>query len=127
GCVLPALSQQWHLSDKRSGALFAAQFLGSALGALLVFRNIRRSLLCGYLLLFVSGTAIAFFSSLPELVRFLSFGLGLGLTMTATSLWIGEVYSQNRGQALSLLNAFWTVGAAFCPTLASLWDRHSQP
>ena len=127
GCILPALSQQWHLPDNRAGALFAAQFLGSALGALLVIRSVRRSLLGGYLLMFASALSIAFFSDIPEVLRFLSFGLGLGLTMTATSLWVGEVYAQNRGQALSLLNAFWTIGAALCPTLASLWDHHWQP
>jgi MFS transporter, FHS family, glucose/mannose:H+ symporter len=127
GCLLPALSELWHLPDDRAGALFAAQFLGASLGALLVGKDVRRSLYHGYLLLFASAVALAYLASVPLILRFLCFGLGLGLTMTATSLLIGSVYREKRGQALSVLNAFWTAGAALGPVLASLWEHKWPP
>jgi MFS transporter, FHS family, glucose/mannose:H+ symporter len=127
GCVLPTLSSVWHLNDSRAGILFAAQFSGSSLGALLVGRNFFASMLRGYLLLIASAISIAFFPFLPEALRFLGFGLGLGLTMTGTSMLIGTLYAGSRGQALSLLNGFWTIGAALCPAIASVWVSRWAP
>src|SRR5690348_4788370 len=45
GCLLPSLSFVWHLDDRQAGILFAAQFTGSALGALLVRSDFFRSAL----------------------------------------------------------------------------------
>jgi fucose permease len=36
GCLLPALHSAWNLTDAQAGFLFACQFTGAALGALLV-------------------------------------------------------------------------------------------
>ncbi len=127
GCVLPILSTSWHLNDSRSGLLFAAQFSGSALGALLVGSDFFASALRGYILLIASAVSIAFFAEFLLVLRFFSFGLGLGLTMTATSMLIGTTYLNKRGSALSLLNAYWAVGAALCPAITSLWIRRWPP
>ena len=64
--------------------------------------------------------SIAFFTEFPEFPRFFAFGLGLGLTMTATSMLIGTTSIGRRGAALSILNAYWAIGAAMCPVIASL-------
>jgi MFS transporter, FHS family, glucose/mannose:H+ symporter len=120
GCILPALSTIWHMNDDRAGILFAAQFSGSALGALFVGTNFFSSVVRGYLLLIASAVSIAWLS-------FFSFGLGLGLTMTATSMLIGSTFVARRGAALSLLNASWAIGAALCPTIASLWITRESP
>ena len=127
GCVLPTLSTSWHMNDSRSGLLFAAQFSGSALGALLVGSNFFASMLRGYILLIASAVSIAFFAEFLEVLRFFAFGLGLGLTMTATSMLIGATYISRRGAALSILNAYWAIGAALCPAIASLWVRRWSP
>ncbi len=127
GCVLPTLSTSWRMSDSRSGLLFAAQFSGSALGALLVGSNFFAGMLRGYILLIASAVSIGFFAGFLELPRFFAFGLGLGLTMTATSMLIGTTNIGKRGAALSILNAYWTIGAALCPALASLWVRRWAP
>lgn len=127
GCVLPALSTSWHMNDSRSGVLFAAQFSGSALGALFVGKDFFASALRGYILLIASAVSIAFFAEFLQVLRFFSFGLGLGLTMTATSMLIGSAYIDKRGTALSLLNGYWAVGAAICPAIASLWIRRWPP
>lgn len=126
GCALPVLTRIWHLSDAHAGFLFAAQFSGSALGALLIGRNYFASLRGGYLLTIVSALCIGVVPIFPRTLLFLGFGLGLGLTMTATSMVVGTLYARTRGQALSLLNGFWTIGAALCPVLTSIWvDRWS--
>jgi FHS family glucose/mannose:H+ symporter-like MFS transporter len=127
GCVLPALTAAWHLSDARSGLLFAAQFTGSAAGALLVRHDFFASVTRGYLLLTVSAIAIAFLNGPVEPFLFLCFGLGLGWAMTATSMLVSSLFIENRGAALSLLNASWGIGAALCPAVASLWTRHWSP
>ena len=127
GCILPTLNVNWHLDDRRAGVLFAAQFTGSTLGALLVRNDFFRSLMNGYFLLIVGAILVAFFTGFVEVLLFFAFGLGLGLTMTATSMLIGSTFMENRGAALSVLNAFWGLGAALSPAIASLWVRRWPP
>ena len=127
GCILPALILAWHLDDHTAGILFAAQFAGSASGALLVSKNFVRSLVRGYSLLITGAMCVAFLTGFTQILSFLAFGLGLGLTMTATSMLIGSTLLTNRGAALSVLNAVWGVGAALCPLIASLWVRRWSP
>ena len=127
GCILPTLSAIWHLDDRRAGLFFAAQFTGSAVGALLLRTDFFRSLSQGYLLLIVSAISVTFFSGFVEMLLFFAFGLGLGLTMTATSMLVGSTFLAQRGSALSVLNALWGVGAALTPPLASFWIRHWLP
>jgi MFS transporter, FHS family, glucose/mannose:H+ symporter len=127
GCMLPALIAQWHMNDARAGVLFAAQFSGAALGALLVGHDYFRSLVRGYLLLIGSGLSLALFADYSPVMLFLIFGFGLGLTMTATSLLTGRMFSERRGAVLSLLNAYWGLGAVLCPGLVSLWTRRWAP
>jgi fucose permease len=121
GCILPTLSILWHMNDDRAGILFAAQFSGSALGALLVGSNFFSSMVRGYLLLITSAVGIFLFASFSPWLPFFSFGLGLGLTMTATSMLVGSTFVVRRGAVLSLLNATWAIGAALSPAIVSLW------
>jgi MFS transporter, FHS family, glucose/mannose:H+ symporter len=127
GCILPSLNSSWHLDDRRAGILFAAQFLGSSSGALFVSSDFFRSLLRGYLLMVASAIGLTFFTGIIEGLFFLAFGLGLGLSITSTSMMIGTASLPNRGAALSLLNAVWGGGAALSPVIASLWVRHWPP
>jgi len=127
GCILPTLNTNWHLDDQHAGILFAAQFTGSALGALLVRSDFFRSLVSGYVLLIASAISLAFFIGFVEVLLFLAFGLGLGLTMTATSMLVGSTFLMNRGAALSVLNALWAIGAALTPVMASLWVGRWSP
>ena len=127
GCLLPTLNLNWHLDDRRAGILFAAQFTGSTLGALLVGSDFFRSLVNGYFLLIASAISLTFFHGVAETLLFVCFGLGLGLTMTATSMLVGSTFLLNRGAALSLLNAAWGLGAALTPIVASLWVKYWSP
>jgi MFS transporter, FHS family, glucose/mannose:H+ symporter len=127
GCILPALSTIWHMNDSRAGILFAAQFSGSALGALLVRNDFFGSLTRGYFLLIASAVSLSLFTGLFQVILFFCFGLGLGLTMTATSMLVCSISSGKRGAALALLNASWAAGAVLCPGIASLWIRRWSP
>jgi fucose permease len=121
GCILPTLIAKWHLDDGHAGSLLAEQFAGSALGAGLVSHDYFKSIVRGYALLTTSALSLAWFNRSPHPWLFLSFGLGLGLTMTATSMLMSKLYPAKRGAVLSMLNAYWCLGAVLCPGLVSLW------
>jgi MFS transporter, FHS family, glucose/mannose:H+ symporter len=123
GCILPALSGIWSLNDSHSGFLIAAQFAGSSCGALLVRSRLHTSLIQGYLLLTASGVSIAFCHGYFAAPLLFCFGLGLGSAMTSTSMIIGRLYNATRGASLSLLNAFWGLGAVLCPSLVTAWEH----
>jgi fucose permease len=127
GSLLPTLSVNWRLDDRRAGFLFAAQFCGSALGALLVGSQFFRSALRGYLLLVISAVSIAFVRREARMLLFFTFGLGLGLAMTSTSMWMGKVFPARRGAVLSVLNAWWGFGAVISAPLASIWVSRFSP
>lgn len=123
GVILPALSGIWNLSDSHSGFLFAAQFTGSSTGALLMQSNLFRSVTRGYVLFIAGSIAFALCRGHFAAPLLFCFGLGLGSAMTATSMLFGRMYSTSRGSSLSLLNAFWGLGAVLCPLLATAWER----
>ncbi|MCU1298272.1 MAG: transporter, major facilitator family [Acidobacteriaceae bacterium] len=127
GCLLPTLGAIWHMNDNRAGILFAAQFSGASLGALLVGSNFYSSVVRGYLLLITSAVSIPFTAGSFAWLPFFSFGLGLGLAMTATSMLIGSIFADRRGAALSLLNASWAIGAGLSPAIVSLWTSRWPP
>ena len=121
GCILPGLSILWNLNDSHSGFLLAAQFSGSSCGALLVKSRLYTSLIRGYLLLVVSALSVAFSHGHFAAPLLFCFGLGLGSAMTATTMIIGRLYSATRGASLSLLNAFWGLGAVLSPPIVTAW------
>jgi fucose permease len=127
GCILPALSAAWNLSDSHSGFFFTAQFAGSSTGALLMQSDLNKSILRGYLLLIAGAIAFAFCHGHFAAFFLFCFGLGLGSVMTATSMLFGRMYTTKRGASLSLLNAFWGLGAVACPLIATAWEKfHSS-
>jgi len=123
GCILPRLIAAWGMTDARAGVLFAAQFAGSACGAILVGLNYFNSILRGYVLAIASAIAIAFWASSSRWFLFYVFGLGLGLAMTATSMFVSRLFTERRGSTLLLLNAAWTMGAVICPVVVALWSQ----
>lgn len=127
GALLPTLSVNWRLDDRRAGFLFAAQFCGSAIGALLVGSDFFRSALRGYLLMAISALSIAFVRGEARMLLFFTFGLGLGLAETSTSMWMGKAFPARRGAVLSVLNAWWCFGAMISAPLASVWVSRFAP
>jgi MFS transporter, FHS family, glucose/mannose:H+ symporter len=115
------------LSDSHSGFLFAAQFAGSSTGALLMQSDLYKSIVRGYVLLVLGAIAFALCRGHFAPLFLFCYGLGLGSSMTATSMIFGRMFTTNRGASLSLLNAFWGLGAVACPLLATGWERVESP
>lgn len=124
GAILPRLSVQWHLRDKDAGLLLLVQFATSASGALLVRRNLWKTLAIGYALFGAGGIGI-FLLQQKSLAAFGAYGLGLGLAMTSTNMLTSRRYPKRMGAALALLNFSWSAGSVACPLLAAQFLRHA--
>ncbi|HEX4322314.1 MAG TPA: MFS transporter [Acidobacteriaceae bacterium] len=118
GAVLPALLAHWSLSDRQAGTLFFLGWLGSSLGALAVRNSRVRSLAMGAMLAALGACGMGFSSRWSGFIFMTVYGVGLGLTMTATSLLQAGLHAARRGAELNRLNLVWALGACVCPTLA---------
>jgi len=126
GCILPALHSAWNLTDAQAGFLFACQFTGAAIGALLVREDLFRSIEHGYAVMVAGAVVLGTMHGHAAAVVFFLFGLGMGWAMTAINMVGGTVF-ERPGAALSLLNASWIVGAALSPAIATRWVRYARP
>lgn len=119
GPILPSLAPVLHLSDNGSGLLMTILFVSSSCGALLSRGNISRALGTGFFLTGVGAGLLAVSSPKTVMIFCLVYGLGLGMSMTATSLLVGRNYPERRGSILALVNFIWSLGAAISPVLVS--------
>ncbi|MES2221265.1 MAG: hypothetical protein V4587_09900 [Acidobacteriota bacterium] len=126
GCLLPALHSTWHLTDANAGILFACQFTGAAIGALLVRQDLFRSIQHGYLVMVTAAVVLGTLHGFATAPAFFLFGLGMGWAMTGINM-VGGTFFEHPGAALSLLNASWIVGAALAPVMATRWIRYASP
>ena len=108
------------MTDALAGSLFAAQFGGGILSAILSTRFPRASLLAG---LCIGATAIAFIGwapwSLADALFFLN-GIGLGSIIGAGNILTTQLASASGGSgasALAWLHLAWGLGAVSCPWL----------
>lgn len=115
--LLGVLVPNLHLSltDAQIGRLLATQFTGQLLGALLVTKHAKRSLIAGVVLTFLSALWMSLASSIPMAVLFF-YGLGLGISMTAANIVVGtEALPEQRDSRMEMLNFFWPLGAGCSP------------
>ncbi|HZC44106.1 MAG TPA: MFS transporter [Acidobacteriaceae bacterium] len=126
GCLLPTLHFAWNLTDAEAGFLFACQFTGASLGALLVRKDLFRSIQQGYFVMVASALILGALHGHAAAAAFFVFGLGMGWAMTAINM-VGGTAFERSGAALSLLNASWIVGAALSPGIATRWIRYWRP
>jgi fucose permease len=131
GPLLPGLSSRWSLTDAQAGLFFTAQFLGSIGGvalssALLPSRGYRFTIAAGLGATGAGIGALGLGSWAAGLLASLVFGMGLGLTITGTNLFVAEASSTRPAAALSLLNLAWGIGAVGCPPLARLALRANR-
>jgi len=115
GPILPILSARWSLSDLQAGSLFAVQFAGSTLGAVLASHFRRGCLIFGYASVAAGLAALALDRQWLALPSFALVGVGLGSATTATNLLFGLERPDDGGMLLSRVNLFWGVGAVSCP------------
>ncbi len=130
GPTLPFLSTKWPMSDALAGSLFAAQFGGGILGAILSTRYPRASFLAGFC---ISAAAIAFIGWAPwnlADVLFFFTGIGLGSIIASGNIMITQLVSAAGGSeasALAWVHLAWGLGAVSCPWLFRTATEASTP
>ena len=128
GPFLPILAARWGLSDSRAGYFFAAQFLGSILGvnisSVLVPRaGFRFTIGLAYLLMAAGVGGVAVSGWKYALLSTLALGLGFGVAIPATNVFVSKANQTRRASALSALNFCWGLGACFTPVAIYLSVR----
>lgn len=135
GPLLPVMAAKWGLRDVQSGGFFAAEFAASTVGAIFSPYRLRRNMPTGYavmsagmlLLTVASQTAKAGLGHSLALTAFALIGLGIGLSVTATNLYVGsaaeETHRGDRARGLSTVNLWWGIGAVACPWLVAGSER----
>ena len=123
--ALPLLASRWALSDEQAGRLFTAQFFGSITGNLLSLwltprRGLRAALGSGYIVIAAGFAALSVAPWPAALACTLLFGIGVGLTIPASNVFIAEVRAERAGAALNILNFAWTAGAIACPWIVAV-------
>jgi FHS family glucose/mannose:H+ symporter-like MFS transporter len=117
GPLLPELRARWGLSPEQAALLFLAQFLSTAVGAVLSPRDLRRSPIAGYAFV-AAGFAMLAVAAWPFALGALALvGFGLGLVMPATNLLVAYGHPERRAAALNQLNFVWCFGAVSSPLL----------
>ncbi len=128
GPALPVLVSWWTLDDGRAGLLFAAQFVGSMLGSVLSSVGMTRvgfrsTLVAGVALVGVGVGALGSGDHALGMLAIFAYGVGLGLTIPTTNLFVARAYPASRASALSLMNLAWGVGAVGAPAVVALFQR----
>ncbi|HSL22757.1 MAG TPA: MFS transporter [Vicinamibacterales bacterium] len=120
GPLLPVLVARWSLDDAQAGTFFTAQFAGSICGVgvsgLLVERVGYQRALASGLALMASGVGALGMAGWPAaLVAVGCYGVGLGITIPATNLFVAAAHTHDRSAALNILNFAWAAGAVAAP------------
>lgn len=128
GPVLPVLVSWWTLDDRQAGVLFAAQFVGSMLGSVLSSAGMTRvgfrwTLVAGLLTTAVGVAMLGYGVYAIGLAAIFTYGVGLGLTMPTTNLYIARAYPDSRAAALNVLNLAWAVGAVGAPAVVAMFHE----
>jgi len=119
GAVLPSLASALGMSDRQSGALFLLYYMGTAIGALLCVRRYVRLMITGFIV--VTGACCAIAVDNGALLRplFLVLGIGVGMPMTAVSMYAGRKFAARSAAPLTFLNFSWSLGALLAPLFAA--------
>ena len=119
GALLPSLASAFRLTDSQSGTLALAYFLGTSAGAFFCVGRYVRLMTVGFLVVGATCFAIAAAGAtfLPAL--FLALGIGVGIPMTAVSMYAGRRFADRSAAPLTLLNFSWSLGAFLSPLFAA--------
>ena len=119
GALLPAIAASFELSDSRAGTLFLCYYLGTLLGALVCVGRYVRLLTLGFLMTAAVCWGIAAGSPGTLTMLFFAMGVGVGIPMTAASMYAGRAFAGQTAAPLTLLNFTWSAGALAAPLLAA--------
>ena len=132
GAVLPSLTTKLALDNLQATALVTFLPLG-LLGGSLLFGPIvdrfghKALLLLSCLVVLLGLEGIAFFTSIPLLqVSIIGIGLGGGILNGETNALVADISDEaEKGSRLSLLGAFYGIGALGIPVLLSFLSEYS--
>ncbi|MBS1803368.1 MAG: MFS transporter [Acidobacteria bacterium] len=119
GALLPSLASRFHLSDANSGLLFLLYFAGTSVGALLCRRNYARTMSVGFVGMAVACVAVAFSPRAVLEPLFFLLGIGVGVPMSAVTLFTGRTFPDRCAPLLTILNFSWSIGALAAPLIAA--------
>ena len=119
GALLPSIAQAFRLSDKQSGTLFFLYFIGAAVGALLCVGRYARLMTGGFLLVAASCMAIAVAKVALLEPLFFVLGVGVGIPMSAVTMFAGRKFGDRSAAPLTFLNFSWSAGALLAPLFAA--------
>jgi fucose permease len=119
GPLLPSLASTFHLNDSESGLLFLLYFAGTSTGALLCRSNYARTMTVGFLALAAGCLGVAVANRVLLFPIFLILGIGVGMPMSAVSLFVGRNFAARCAPTLTFLNFSWSIGALAAPLLAA--------
>ena len=126
GALLPSIAQAFHLADRQSGLLFFLYFGGTALGALLCVGRYARLMAAGFAVVAAACLGIAHADAVLLWPLFLVLGIGVGIPMSAVSMFAGRKFADRSAAPLTFLNFSWSAGALLAPLLAAqLLLRHT--
>lgn len=125
GPTLPFFVTEWGLDDARAGLLFTAQFVGSMFGSALssagmVRVGFRKTILAGAVLMAAGVGALGVASFGVGVAAIFCDGIGLGLLIPATNLFVARAAGESRASALNVLNLAWGAGAVSGPPVVAL-------
>ena len=119
GPLLPSLAPVFQVNDSQTGFLLFVYFAGTSVGALLCGRRHARTLFLGFLALTAAGFAVSATNRVFLYPAFLLFGIGVGVPMTAVSMYAGHAFGARSAAPLTFLNFSWSAGALLAPLLAA--------
>jgi fucose permease len=119
GALLPSIATTFHLGDKQSGELFLLYFVGAAIGALLCVGRYAQLMTVGFLVTAAACVAIANADAVLLRPMFFVLGIGVGVPMSAVSMFAGRKFADRSAAPLTFLNFSWSAGALLAPLLAA--------
>ncbi len=119
GALLPSVASAFQLTDAQSGSLFFSYFLGTSVGALFCVGHYVRLMTAGFLVVAATCFGIAFAGNTFLQPLFFALGIGVGIPMTAVSMFAGRRFVDCSAAPLTVLNFSWSAGAFLAPLLAA--------
>jgi len=128
GPILPVLSMRWSLRDEEVGTFFLAQFLaglgGIGLSSIFVAHNaFKVALTAGYLMMAIGACLLQSGTWELGVVAVACYGLGLGVTIPTTNLFVAALNRSRPAASLNLVNLSWGIGAVTCPFMILLFQH----
>jgi fucose permease len=122
GPILPVFIARWSLNDAKAG-LFSTVAFGSSLAGVglsslvTTYWGYRPSILAGYILMSVGLTGLNSTSLGVALIGAAAIGLGYGMAVPGTNLYVAEMGGSRSASLVSLVNLAWGLGALACSPL----------